>query len=740
MADNFGLKLGIEGERAFKQSLAEINQTFKVLGSEMKLVSSQFDKNDKSVESLTARNQVLNKEIETQKDKIETLKSALANAAESFGENDKRTQAWQIQLNNAQASLNDMERELDENTKAMDDVSDASSDMGKDIDKSGESAEKSEKKFDKFKDTLSKVGKAVSAVAAAAGAAAVKLGKEVVEAFGELEQNLGGADAVFGEYADSLVKKSETAYKRMGTSQSEYLATANKMGALFQGSGVSQQRSLELTTNAMQRAADMASVMGITTESALEAVTGAAKGNYTMMDNIGVAMNATTLQAYAMSKGYDKAWASMSNAEKAEVSMSYFLEKTQQYAGNFEREATETVTGSIGLMKAAVSSFVAGLGNANADMTVLTNNIVDAFGAVVNNLTPVINNIVAALPVATDALLGAVGDLLPSLLETVTTLFDSVLTTLLEMLPELMPVAVNAVLTITDTIIDNLPLLIDSALQIVFSLIEGIAQALPDLVPEIIEIVTMIVSVIMDNLPMIIQVALELILALAQGLIQALPELIMMLPQIILAIVKAFKEFDWGTMGRNIIDGLSNGIGGSVKKAVDKIKELGRKIISAFKSLFGINSPSTVFAGFGKNLLEGLWNGIKNIQSWLISKLRGLGSAITGALKSVLGIHSPSKVFEDEIGKNLGLGIGIGFEKIMKTVKEDMAEAVPTDFDLSATVSAGAGMPSTGSSGGITLSLNIENFNNNSMQDVKELAEEISTVIAGQIKRKAAAY
>ena len=82
---------------------------------------------------------------------------------------------------------------------------------------------------------------------------------------------------------------------------------------------------------------------------------------------------------------------------------------------------------------------------------------------------------------------------------------------------------------------------------------------------------------------MIIQVALELIIALAQGLIQALPELIMMLPQVILAIVKAFKEFDWKTLGRNIIDGLANGIGGSVKKAVDKIKELGRKIISAFK-------------------------------------------------------------------------------------------------------------------------------------------------------------
>ena len=65
MADNFGLKIGVEGEKEFKKALFDINQSFKVLGSEMKLVSSQFDKNDKSVQALSSRNQVLNKEIET---------------------------------------------------------------------------------------------------------------------------------------------------------------------------------------------------------------------------------------------------------------------------------------------------------------------------------------------------------------------------------------------------------------------------------------------------------------------------------------------------------------------------------------------------------------------------------------------------------------------------------------------------------------------------------------------------
>jgi len=90
LASDFGLRIGIDGERDFKKALADINQSFKVLGSEMALVKSQFDKNDSSTKALTARNEVLNREIDAQKDKISTLRSALDHAATSFGENDKR--------------------------------------------------------------------------------------------------------------------------------------------------------------------------------------------------------------------------------------------------------------------------------------------------------------------------------------------------------------------------------------------------------------------------------------------------------------------------------------------------------------------------------------------------------------------------------------------------------------------------------------------------------------------------
>lgn len=247
-------------------------------------------------------------------------------------------------------------------------------------------------------------------------AATGKLVKDVVSSFSELEQNTGGAEAVFGEYASAIQKTGEEAYKNLGVSQSEYLATANKMGALFQGSGIEQQTSLELTEQAMQRAADMASVMGIETSAALEAVAGAAKGNFEMMDNLGVAMNATSIEAYAVGKGLDFVWNEASQADKVQVAMQMFFEKTEQYAGNFARESEKTISGSMGMLKASVKSLTAGLGNAGADMTNLAGNVVTAFLAMVNNITPVIRNIVSAVPAVIQQIASGLVSAAPALL------------------------------------------------------------------------------------------------------------------------------------------------------------------------------------------------------------------------------------------------------------------------------------------------------------------------------------
>lgn len=128
------------------------------------------------------------------------VRKALQNAATSFGENDRRTQNWQIQLNNAEAALNDMNRELDENEKA--------------IKEGGKAAEESGSKFEGFGKVLKTVGVALGAVAVAAGAAAVKLGKEVIAAYADYEQLVGGVDTLFKDSSQEIQRYAANAWCR----------------------------------------------------------------------------------------------------------------------------------------------------------------------------------------------------------------------------------------------------------------------------------------------------------------------------------------------------------------------------------------------------------------------------------------------------------------------------------------------------------------------------------------------
>ena len=273
MADSFGLKIGLEGEKEFKKALAEINQSFKVLGSEMKLATSQFDKNDKSVEALAARNKVLRKEIDEQTTKIDTLRKALQNAATSFGENDRRTQNWQIQLNNVEAALNDMNRELDENEKA--------------IKEDGKAAEEYGSKFEGFGKVLKTVGVALGAVAVAAGAAAVKLGKEVIAAYADYEQLVGGVDTLFKDSSQEIQRYAANAYKTAGLSANEYMETVTGFSAsLIQSLGGDTEKAAKYADMAITDMSDNANKMGTDMSSIQNAYQGFAKQNYTMLDNL----------------------------------------------------------------------------------------------------------------------------------------------------------------------------------------------------------------------------------------------------------------------------------------------------------------------------------------------------------------------------------------------------------------------------------------------------------------------
>jgi len=677
MAYDIGPRIGIEGEASFRDAIKQINTNMRTLNTEMMAVASQFDKSDTSMESYTEKNKVLVKQIEEQKKKLAELEKGLGMAADKYGETDRVTQGWQQSVNKANADLNKMERELKNN-------SDAADDLGKEVKDLGDESDKTGGKFEKFGGILKGVGAAMGAAAAAAGAATVKLAKDAVMSFGELEQNLGGSEAVFGEYADRIQKTGEDAYKNMGTSQSDYLATANKMGALFQGSGLDQQKSLELTEKAMQRAADMASVMGIDMQQALDSVAGAAKGNFTMMDNLGVAMNATNIEAYALAKGLDFTWASASQAEKAEVAMAMFFENTEQYAGNFAKESTETVTGALGLFDASIKSLIGGLGNADADITNLTGNVIDAFGHVVDNIVPILNNVVDALPAVLDSIIAAIGPLLPMLLNTVADLFDKVLTAILQMLPELMPAATQAIMTIVEAIIDNLPLLIEAALAIILSLATGLVDALPELIPAIVDTVITIVETLIDNIDMLIDASLAIMLALAEGLINALPKLIEKIPVIITKLIEAITRNlpQIIRAGIEIIVMLAKGLIQAIPDLIKSIPQIIKALVEGF-----VNYYSQIW-DIGKDLVRGIWDGIKSMGKWLGEQISGFFGGIVDGVKGFLGIKSPSTLFAG-IGENMALGVGEGFGDEIKSVAKQMQNGIPTDFEMNGKLGAG---------------------------------------------------
>lgn len=610
---------------------------------------------------------------------------------------------------------------------------------------------------------LKTLGKGILEVGKAFGSLVV----EGVKSFAELEQNIGGSEAVFGEFAKDIQKSAEQAYRTMGTTQSEYLATANKMGALFQGSGLDAQRSMDLTTQAMQRAADMASVMGIDTQSALDAVTAAAKGNYTMMDNLGVAMNATTLEAYRVSQGMDTAFSKMTNAEKAELAMKYFFENTTQYAGNFEKEASETISGSIGQLTAAVQTWIAGLGNSQADITTLTQNIVLAFQSVVANVVPVVQNIVSTIPTVLATLMPAINQLLPMLLTVGADVINNILSGITgalpalvsaagpiismlakgivgalgpivkagiqiivslidgigDTLPDLIPMAVDAIDTIVTGLVDDLPKIIETGIKVLASLIEGLTNAIPRLVSFLPRIIQTVVSTLTTKLPEIVQMGIKTLTSLIQGLTNAIPQLVQMLPTIITTIVSTLvsnlpKIIETGVkVLASLIEGVVKSLGNLTTAGLDIVKTLVGSLASLPKDMWNV----------GKDVVEGIWDGISGSFTWIKNKIKGWVGDITSFIKKLFGIHSPSTVMRDEVGKFLALGIGEGFTDEMKYVAKNMVNAVPMDFSMN-----GGGVTNMG---GVTI-----NIQGAEGQNVEELANIVMYKMQRVVDRREAVF
>ena len=328
--------------------------------------------------------------------------------------------------------------------------------------------------------SLKKLGGAVSAAgkvfltaSAASVAAMTGLTIKSLNMAGELEQNIGGSEAVFSSFAKTLQDTGSSAFETMGLSMSDYLATANKMGALFQGSGFTIKESLNMTTSAMQRAADVASIMGIDVDAAMEAVAGAAKGNFTMMDNLGVAINDTAIKAYAAEKGIKTMGKTMSTQEKVGIAMQMFLEKTSYAAGNYAKE-NDTLAGSINTAKAAFKTFMSGAGSAEGIASAFVNvakvvsrNVAQLLPTLTRGLSEIIKQISPKIP-----------ELLQSVMPEITTGAMSLVNGLAQMLPTVIGV-------LTDSLPTLLPMLITGFTGVIKKLATAITSNAPALLSGI---------------------------------------------------------------------------------------------------------------------------------------------------------------------------------------------------------------------------------------------------------------
>ena len=569
MADNFGLKIGVEGEKEFKKALADINSQMKVLGSEMKLVDSAFDSQDRSVEALTARNNVLNKNIDAQKQKIETLRNALANASSSFGENDRRTQAWATQLNNAQAELNKMERELGENNKALDDAEGgfkdagkAADNMGDDVKGAGKDADDASKKFD----GLGKVCKAAAATLAVAfaavSAAAISAGKALIDMSRE-----GAA------YADTVLTESTVTGIATDKLQ-EYMYAAE----LVDVSTETLTKSMAKQIKSMKSAQDGSKSM-VAAYDALGVSVTDANGNlrdsdtvyWELIDALGKVENETERDALAMT-------ILGKSAQELNPLITAGSERMNEL-GEEARKAgyvvSDEMLGAYGRLDDQVQRLTLGTKAAkNALGTVLlpvltdlagegvdllgefTNGILEAngdiskMGEVIGKILPkAINAIMQYVPVILDLigqLIKSVGkaivDNLPLIVESAVQVVLSILEGLISALPKIAEGALLLVMSLVNGILDNLPRIIEAAIQVVVTIANGIAEALPTLIPTIVSVILQIVTTLIDHLPEILQAALAIIVALAQGILDAIPVLIDALPALIQSIIDFIIE------------------------------------------------------------------------------------------------------------------------------------------------------------------------------------------------------
>ena len=492
------------------------------------------------------------------------------------------------------------------------------------------------------------------------------------------------------------------------------------------------EKSAELANTAIIDMSDNANKMGTAMESIQNAYQGFAKGNYTMLDNLKLGYGGTAREMARLvneSGVLGDALIDLDDTKNLGANLQevgfakmieaiHIVQEEMGIMGTTSVEASGTITGSTGAMKAAWENLLTGIADDNADFEKLVDNLVvsivgkDGEGGVLTNILPristaldgIVNMVVSLtetllpeiLKLGVDLitnLVQGISENLPALLESASTILNTVIEGIVTLLPELIPVVMQMLTTFITAILDNLPLILQAGIQMLTSVVQGIAETLPELIPVMVDSVVLIVDTLLDNIDLIIDTGIELIIALAEGLIYAIPDLIEKAPIIISKLIKAVTENfpKIVSMAGELVGKMVVGIISAIPYLLTSVPRIIDSLVIGFKDSF-----VDIFS-IGKDLVSGIWEGISGSMEWLKTKIRSWVGNVTDFLKRLFGISSPSKLYKEEIGTNLALGVGEGFSDTMSDVSADMANAIPTEFDANVHTNIGAGLPSSNS-------------------------------------------
>ena len=478
MAADIGPKIGIDGEKEFRESLRAMGQQLKTLGTEMKAVTSAFDVDNDSQKKLAAQSDVLNRQLEVQQQRLGEVQKALDYAKANYSENSSEVQRWQQALNNATTDVNRTKKQLNELETGVENVGDAMDGAGQ--------------KTSVFGDVLKAnlLGSAIVSGIKAVASGIKSLISGAIEGYGEYEQLVGGVETLFGSSADTVIKNAENAYKTAGLSANAYMETVTSFSAsLLQSMGNDTEAAAKKADQALTDMSDNANKMGTDMQSIQNAYQGFAKQNYTMLDNLKLGYGGTKEEMQRLIDDANALNAAQGNYTNYSiesyadiVDAIHTVQTEMGITGTTALEASTTVEGSINSMKAAYQNFVTGLGDQNADIGALTEELIQSAGNVAKNVLPVIESVVK------------------NIAETVREQGPDMITRFVAYATE------------------KLPEVLKLGVQLIVSLVKGLAQNLPELLRGTLALVDTIISAFLDSLPDIIEVGKDIVRGLWEGI------------------------------------------------------------------------------------------------------------------------------------------------------------------------------------------------------------------------------